>query len=144
MVQDNFKPLVVWLILSGKPEEALELLAKNYKVKLPNLKVGLPKGHKITAFGCYTSKTQTISVLNSEVLLNPFVILHEFYHHLRSKSVGGIIKVTTKAKPILLLLLYKPRPLKKFSHGVFAKNKVTKQSRLSVDKTGSPRPAGSR
>jgi Zn-dependent peptidase ImmA (M78 family) len=96
MVQNNFKPLVVWLILSGKPEEALELLAKNYKVKVPILKVGLPKGHKITAFGCYTSKTQTISVLNSDVLLNPFVILHEFYHHLRSKSVDRMHKGTEK------------------------------------------------
>ncbi len=94
MAQDNFKPLVVWLIISGKPEEALDLLAKNYKVKVPALKVGLPKGHKITAFGCYTSKNQTISVLNSDVLLNPFVILHEFYHHLRSKSVDRIHKGT--------------------------------------------------
>jgi len=96
MAQNNFKTLVVWLILNGKPEEALELLAKNYKVKVPNLKVGLPKGHKITAFGCYTSKTQTIFVLNSDVLLNPFVILHEFYHHLRSKSVDGIHKGTER------------------------------------------------
>ena len=94
MVQDNFKPLVVWLIISGKPEEALELLAKNFKVKVPTIKVGLPKGHKITAFGCYTSKNQTISVLNSDVLLNPFVILHEFYHHLRSKSVDRMHKGT--------------------------------------------------
>ena len=96
MVQDNFKPFVVWLILSGKPEEALELLSKKYKVKVPNLKVGLPKGHKITAFGCYTSKTQTISVLNSEAMLNPFVILHEFYHHLRSKSVDRMHKGTER------------------------------------------------
>jgi hypothetical protein len=96
MAQDNFKPLVVWLILNGKPEDSLELLAKNYKVTVPNLKVGLPKGHKITAFGCYTSKTRTISVLNSEVLLNPFVVLHEFYHHLRSKSVDRIHKGTEK------------------------------------------------
>ena len=49
MAQDNFKPVVVWLILNGKTEEALELLAKNYKVNVPKLKVGLPKGHKITA-----------------------------------------------------------------------------------------------
>ncbi len=94
MARNNFKPLVVWLILSGKPEEALDVLAKNYKVKIPALKVGLPKGHKITAFGCYSSKNQTISVLNSDVLLNPFVILHEFYHHLRSKSVDRIHKGT--------------------------------------------------
>ena len=96
MAQDNFKPMVVWLILSGKPEEALELLAKNYQVKVPALKVGLPKGHKMTAYGCYTSKNQTISVLNSDVLLNPFVILHEFYHHLRSKSVDRMHKGTER------------------------------------------------
>ena len=96
MTQNNFKTFVVSLILIGKPEEALELLAKDYKVKVPNLKVGLPKGHKITAFGCYTSKTQTISVVNSDVLLNPFVILHEFYHHLRSKSVDGMHKGTER------------------------------------------------
>ena len=96
MAQENFKPYVVWLILNGKPEEALDLLAKNYKVKVPKLKVGLPKGHKITAFGCYTNKNETISVLNSEVIVNPFVILHEFYHHLRSKAVDRMHKGTEK------------------------------------------------
>jgi hypothetical protein len=96
MSQDNFKPLVVWLILNGKPEEALELLAKKYKVNVPELKVGLPKKHKITAFGCYTAKNETISVSNSDVIANPFVILHEFYHHLRSKSVDKMHKGTEK------------------------------------------------
>jgi Zn-dependent peptidase ImmA (M78 family) len=96
MAEDNFKPLVVWLILNGKPEEALELLAKKHQVNIPDLKVGLPKGHKITAFGCYTSKNQTISVLNSDILINPFVIIHEFYHHLRSKSVDRMHKGTEK------------------------------------------------
>jgi hypothetical protein len=94
--QDNFKPLVVWLILNGKPEEALELLSKKYNVKVPELKVGLPKGHKITAYGCYVSKNQTITVLNSDVLVNPFVVIHEFYHHLRSKSVDRMHKGTEK------------------------------------------------
>ena len=96
MVQDNFKQLVVWLILNGKPEEALELLAKTYKVSVPSLKVGLPKGHKIRVYGCYISKSQTISVLYSDVLINPFVIIHEFYHHLRSKSVDRMHKGTEK------------------------------------------------
>ncbi len=94
MTQDNFKPLVVWLILNGKTEEALTLLAKNYKVNVPKLKVGLPKGHKIKAFGCYTAKNQTISVLNSDILVNPFVIVHEFYHHLRTKGVDKMHRGT--------------------------------------------------
>ena len=93
-MQENFKPIVVWLILNGKTEEALTLLAKNYKVNVPELKVGLPKGHKIKAFGCYTAKNQTISVQNSDILMNPFVIVHEFYHHLRSRGVDKMHRGT--------------------------------------------------
>lgn len=96
MAQDNFKPVIVWLILNGRTEEALRLLAENYKVAVPNLKVGLPKGHKIKAFGCYTAKNETISVLNSDILVNPFVILHEFYHHVRSKAVDKMHRGTEK------------------------------------------------
>jgi len=91
----NFKPLIVSLILDGQAEKALDLLAKNYKVSTPKLKVGLPKGRRATAFGCYTSKDATISVLNSDVIGNPFVILHEFYHHLRT-SVDKKHKGTEK------------------------------------------------
>jgi hypothetical protein len=83
-LQANFKPLIVRLILNGQAEKALVLLAKNYKVSTPKLKVGLPKGRKAKAFGCYTPKDSTISLLNSDVIENPFVILHEFYHHLRT------------------------------------------------------------
>jgi hypothetical protein len=58
--------------------------------------VGLPKGHKIKASGCYTAKNETISVLNSDALANPFVIVHEFYHHLRSKAVDKMHRGTEK------------------------------------------------
>lgn len=94
MVEQNFKANLVALILKGKPEEALEILAKNYHVKVPALKVGLPKKHKRSAYGCYTAKTQTIAVLDSDALLNPFVILHEFYHHMRSKAVDRVHRGT--------------------------------------------------
>ena len=94
-MQANFKPLIVWLILNGQAEKPLDLLSKNYHVSPPKLKVGLPKGHKATAFGCYTPKDATISVLNSDVMMNPFVILHEFYHHLRT-SVDKKHKGTEK------------------------------------------------
>lgn len=93
---DDFKTTVVMFILNGNPEEALTLLSKQYNVTIPKLKIGLPKGHKTTAYGCYTSKTETISILNSDLLNNPFVILHEFYHHLRSKNVDKIHKGTEK------------------------------------------------
>ena len=93
---ENFKSAIVLLILNGKAEEALVRLAKYYNVNTPKLKVGLPKGHKTLVYGCYTSKTETISVLNSDLLCNPFVILHEFYHHLRSRNVDKIHKGTEK------------------------------------------------
>jgi hypothetical protein len=90
------KPRIVQLIIDQKTEEALILLAKHYHVAVPQLKVGLPKGHKKNIYGCYTSKNQTISVLSSDFLGNPFVILHEFYHHLRSKSVDRQHKGTER------------------------------------------------
>ena len=83
-MKDNLKPLIVGLILEGKPEQALELLAKHHNVASPKIKVGLPKARRVRAIGCYTPNNQTISVLNSDALKNPYVILHEFYHHLRT------------------------------------------------------------
>jgi hypothetical protein len=95
-LQANFKPAIVLLILNKHTEEALELLAKNYNVNTPKLKIGLPKGHKKNVYGCYTNKNETINLLNSDILGNPFIILHEFYHHLRSKSVNRQHKGTEK------------------------------------------------
>jgi len=83
-LETRFKAFIVWLIMNGKAEEALELLAKHYTVNAPKIRVGLPKGHKKNIFGCYTAKNETISVLNSDTLKEPFTILHEFYHHLRT------------------------------------------------------------
>ena len=94
-MQAEFKPLAVALILNKQTEEALELLAKAYGVNVPKLKIGLPKGHK-AAYGCYTNMTETISLLNSDMLGNPFVVLHEFYHHLRSKGVDKMHRGTEK------------------------------------------------
>jgi hypothetical protein len=83
-LEQRFKAIIVWLILNGKTEKALHLLAEKYGVDAPKLEVGLPKRHKKNSSGCYNGKRKTISVLNSEVFKNPFVILHEFYHHLRT------------------------------------------------------------
>jgi Zn-dependent peptidase ImmA (M78 family) len=75
--------MIVALIVNGKAEKALELLSEHYDVNVPKLRVGLPKGHRKNTFGCYTVKNETISVLNSDALKEPFIILHEFYHHTR-------------------------------------------------------------
>lgn len=81
--EEPFKAYIVWLVLGGKVEDALQLLSKHYKVSVPRLKVGLPSRHKIKASGCYTPKDRTIYLRNSDTIMDPFVILHEFYHHLR-------------------------------------------------------------
>lgn len=80
----SFKAYVVWLVLSGKAEVALQMLAKKYKVSVPKMKVGLPKRHKTKARGCYVTEDGIIYLQNSDALMNPFIILHEFYHHLRT------------------------------------------------------------
>lgn len=83
-MEQKLKALVVKLILNGKTEDALELLSKDYGVQVPKLKVGLPRGRKKKTLGCYNARTKTISVSNSDTLKETFVILHEFYHHLRT------------------------------------------------------------
>jgi Zn-dependent peptidase ImmA (M78 family) len=88
LLERKFKATVVWLILNGKVEEALEILAQKHGVTVPIIEVGLPKGRKTKALGCYNSNQRTISVLNSDTLKDPFVILHEFYHHLRTRGDG--------------------------------------------------------
>ncbi len=86
-LSSSLKVEVVQLILEKQTEEALKKLSTVFGVTVPGLKVGLPKGHVRTAYGTYDAKSQTIRVLDSEIFCNPFVILHEFYHHLRSRSV---------------------------------------------------------
>jgi len=83
-LEQRFKATIVWLILNGKVEKALEILAKKHGVGVPIIEVGLPKRNKRKALGCYNRKKRMISVLNSDTLKDPFVILHEFYHHLRA------------------------------------------------------------
>ena len=79
----KFRSSIVSLILDGKPDDALQRLSEYYHVSVPKIKVGLPKGHRKNVLGCYTAKDRTISILNSDVLRDPLVVLHEFYHHLR-------------------------------------------------------------
>jgi len=77
------KARIVELILMKKTDEAIKALSQHYSVDVPHLKVGMPKKHGKKA-ACYISKTKTIHVRSREKLEDPFVILHEFYHHLRT------------------------------------------------------------
>jgi hypothetical protein len=79
------KAQIVYLILSRRTEEAMELLSEAFHVDAPKLSVGTVKGMKRAA-AVYVLKRKTIYVSRGEHLWEPFVILHEFYHHLRSQS----------------------------------------------------------
>ncbi len=72
----------VKLILMGRAEEALELLSKHYGVETPKLVIGLPRG-RTGVLGCYVPSRKTIYLKSSDQYKDPFVILHEYYHHLR-------------------------------------------------------------
>jgi len=92
MMRDRFyKTQVVRLIREGRPEDALAILAEEYEVRPPKLMVGTVKGRR-RVVGCYVAKEETIYLSNAEMMSNPYVVLHEFYHHLRSikgKSSGS-------------------------------------------------------
>ena len=91
--EQSFKARVAQLILAKKVEEALDVLSQHYKVAVPRLRVGMPKRSGGKA-GCYVLATKTIHVASEERLYDPFVILHEFYHHLRTQ--GGKHRGTEK------------------------------------------------
>ncbi|NIN53337.1 MAG: hypothetical protein GTN80_09225 [Nitrososphaeria archaeon] len=91
--EEEFKALIVSLIHHNKAEEALKRLSNYYHVRVPRLKVGSVKGRRKAA-GCYVSKEKTIYISYQDDLRNPSVIIHEFYHHLR--TLGGKHRGTEK------------------------------------------------
>lgn len=102
--EQEFRARVVQLITSNRnPAEAIEELSSHYRVEKPSLRMGLPKGEK-KALGCYVQRDKTIYLANSESLYDPYVIIHEFYHHLR--SLTGQHRGTEKhARDFALLFL---------------------------------------
>jgi hypothetical protein len=91
---DLFKAVIVNMILDSKPETALEALSKRYRVDTPRLGVGVFKRHSKGVRAVYSPERREILAAKREFLYDPFVILHEFYHHIR--SVGGKHRGTEK------------------------------------------------
>ncbi len=91
--EELFKARIVQLILKKEANAALEALSEHYRVTVPGLKIGMPK-RVVGKAGCYVSGTKMIHVAIMERLYDPFVILHEFYHHLRTQ--GGKHRGTEK------------------------------------------------
>jgi hypothetical protein len=82
---DLIKAEIVHMILNGKTEEALRSLSKFYKTKTPEIVVGTIKGKRRSVYAVYVQKESKIYAINSDIFCNPFVVLHEFYHHLRTR-----------------------------------------------------------
>lgn len=87
MPDDVTKAKIVYMILNGKTEEALHQLSNFYNVTPPEVVVGTIKGKRRSVYAVYVQKNMKIYTINSDIFYNPFVILHEFYHHLR--TLGG-------------------------------------------------------
>jgi len=85
---------IVHMILSKKTEQALQVLGSFYHVEPPEIVVGTIKGKRRTAFAVYVPKERKIYAMNSDIFYDPFIILHEFYHHLRTQ--GGPHRGTEK------------------------------------------------
>ena len=79
------KAKIVRMILDKKTESALEQLSEFYQLSPPKIVVGTIKRKRRTVYAVYVPSEEKIYALNSEIFYNPFVILHEFYHHIRSK-----------------------------------------------------------
>ena len=88
-LDDLTKAKIVYMILNKRTEEALEYLSNLYNTITPEIVVGTVKGKRKTVYAVYVQKQSKIYAINSDIFYNPFVILHEFYHHIRTKG-GGI------------------------------------------------------
>jgi hypothetical protein len=84
--ESQMKVSVVALILDSKPEEAMRVLSRWYKVSEPRLGVGVFEGRTKGVAAVYSQNRKEILAAKREFLYDPFVMIHEFYHHLRSTS----------------------------------------------------------
>lgn len=115
---------VVNLILNKKTEEALSLLSSFYKIAPPEIRVGTVKGKRKTVYAVYVPRERRIYASTSDIYYNPFIVLHEYYHHLRSQGTvhrGSEDHANKYAKEFLLSYartlrtntIYSPRSLLK-------------------------------
>ena len=85
-LDDTFKAYIVQLIIDKKTEQAIESLSQLYEIKPPQIVVGTIKGKRRTVYAVYVQRECKIYCINSDIFYNPFIIMHEFYHHLRTTA----------------------------------------------------------
>jgi hypothetical protein len=85
-LDDTFKAYIVQLIIDKKTEQAIESLSRFYEIKPPHIVVGTIKGKRRTVYAVYVQRECKIYCINSDIFYNPFIVMHEFYHHLRTTA----------------------------------------------------------
>jgi hypothetical protein len=85
-LDETFKAYIVQLIIDKKTEQAIESLSQLYEIKPPQIVVGTIKGKRRTVYAVYVQRECKIYCINSDIFYNPFIIMHEFYHHLRTTA----------------------------------------------------------
>jgi len=93
-LDDLAKTKIVSMILNKRTEQALQDLSRFYNVTPPEIVVGTIKGKRKTVYAVYVQRESKIYAINSDTFYNPFIVLHEFYHHLRTK--GGVHRGSEK------------------------------------------------
>lgn len=83
--ESKFKATIVGIILSKNTERAVELISRKFNVKAPLLGIGPTKGKK-KALAVYSVAANTILFRDQDSFFDPFVVLHEMYHCIRSTS----------------------------------------------------------
>jgi hypothetical protein len=91
---DLTKAKIVQMILNRRTEEALCELSKFYNYTPPEIVVGTIKRKRRSVYAVYVQKESKIYAINSDIFYNPFVVLHEFYHHIRTR--GGVHRGSEK------------------------------------------------
>ena len=76
---------VVGLITDGRAELAMKLLSEYFAIDEPDVRVGTVKRHR-KVVACYVEREKRIYLSKSDYLTDVYVILHEFYHHLRASQ----------------------------------------------------------
>ena len=85
---------IVYKILNRDTEQALSDLSDLYNIRAPEIVVGTIKGKRKTVYAVYVQNENRIYTLNSDIFYNPFVVLHQFYHHLKYR--GGVHRGSEK------------------------------------------------
>ena len=76
------KKRIAIMIFNGETEAAIQLACDKFGIAPPKIRVGLPK-RETRVYACYQPRNKTIYFADGDLLRNPFVAMHEFYHHLR-------------------------------------------------------------